>query len=99
MKVLVTNDDGIDSPGLHALAGAIIEIGWTPVVAAPASDFSAASAALGPLDEPNRVSIDQVDLPGLAGVTAHSVAAPPALIVILAPLECSAKRSNWYSLG
>ena len=86
MKVLVTNDDGIDSPGLHALAGAVIEVGWTPVVAAPASDFSAASAALGPLDEPNRVSINQVDLPGLAGFEAHSVGAPPAFIVLLGDL-------------
>lgn len=86
MRVLVTNDDGIDSPGLHALAGAVVEAGWTAVVASPTMDWSGGSAAMGPLDEPDRVEINAVDLPGLSGVSSHAVCAPPAFIVALAAL-------------
>jgi len=86
MRVLVTNDDGIDSPGLHALAVAALEQGWTPVVAGPTTDWSGGSAALGPLDDPSRVDIRAVSLPDLSGVSSHAVSAPPALIVSLAAL-------------
>ncbi len=88
MRVLVTNDDGISSPGLHALAVAVADAGHEPVVAAPSSDWSGASACLGPLDDPDRVPVAKVDVPGLVGDTAvgWSVGAPPALISMLADL-------------
>ena len=86
MRVLVTNDDGIGSPGLHALARAVVEAGWTPVVAGPTTDWSGCSAAMGPLDDHNRVDITAIDLPGLSGVSSHAVCAPPAFIVALATL-------------
>ncbi len=38
MRVLVTNDDGIDAPGLHALAGALRAAGYNVVVIAPAGE-------------------------------------------------------------
>ncbi len=85
-RVLVTNDDGIDAPGLAALAGLVRDAGMVPVVAAPAIDWSGASAALGPLDDPDRVAVESVMLPGLDGVEASGVGAPPALIVMLAML-------------
>ena len=81
MRVLVTNDDGIDSPGLAALAGLVGEAGHTPVVAAPVHDQSGMAAALGPLDDPDRVSIERVSMDGL---DAHAVYAPTALVVMLA---------------
>ncbi|HJL83353.1 MAG TPA: 5'/3'-nucleotidase SurE [Acidimicrobiales bacterium] len=86
MRILVTNDDGIDSPGLHALAVAVLEQGWTPVVAGPTRDWSGGSAALGPLETPGRADLRAVSLPDLAGVSAHAVSAPPAFIVSLAAL-------------
>jgi 5'/3'-nucleotidase SurE len=45
MRVLVTNDDGIEAPGIAGLATALEEAGHTPVVAAPAEDMSGASAS------------------------------------------------------
>ena len=81
MRVLVTNDDGINSPGLAALAELVGEAGHTPVVAAPAHDQSGMAAALGPLDDPGRVSIERVSMDGL---DAHAVYAPTALVVMLA---------------
>ncbi len=46
-RALVTNDDGIDSPGLHALAAAAREAGLDVVVAAPSEQSSGAGAAPG----------------------------------------------------
>ncbi|MEC8999662.1 MAG: 5'/3'-nucleotidase SurE [Actinomycetota bacterium] len=88
MRVLVTNDDGISSPGLHALAAAVADAGLLPVVAAPSADWSGASACLGPLDDPDRVPVSRIDVPGLDGeaATGFSVGAPPALISMLADL-------------
>lgn len=48
MRILVTNDDGIDSIGLHVLARAMEQFGEVFVVA-PDSEYSGASAALGAL--------------------------------------------------
>jgi len=91
VRVLVTNDDGISSPGLHALAAAVADAGHEPVVAAPSTDWSGASACLGPLDDPDRVSVRRVEVPGVAGpaggpLIGYSVGAPPALISMLADL-------------
>ncbi len=83
MRVLVTNDDGIGSPGLEALAAMVAGAGLTPVVAAPARNHSGAAAALGPLPDPDRVEVDRVHL---AGLDAHAVHAPTALVVMLAML-------------
>jgi broad specificity polyphosphatase/5'/3'-nucleotidase SurE len=49
MRVLCTNDDGIRSPGLHALAHHLRLAGHDVLVAAPAEDLSGASAAIGRL--------------------------------------------------
>lgn len=40
MRILLTNDDGIDAPGLAALAVAAVRLGGTPVVVAPAEPHS-----------------------------------------------------------
>lgn len=82
MRILVTNDDGIDSEGLHQLAAALADLGEV-VVAAPASEHSGASAALGPLDQV-QPSLHRTTLPGLG--EAWAVGGPPALCVTFARL-------------
>ena len=63
MRILVTNDDGIDSIGLHVLARAMTRFGHV-VVAAPDSEYSGASAALGAIHlirpEVRRTHVDGV---------------------------------------
>lgn len=44
--VLVTNDDGIDSPGLRAMAELARRLGLRPAIAAPATESSGTSAGL-----------------------------------------------------
>lgn len=74
--ILVTNDDGIDSIGLHVLARAMETFGDV-VVVAPDSEYSGASAALGALHlmrpEVHRGAIDE-----FRGEV-HVVNGPPAL--------------------
>lgn len=40
MRVLLTNDDGIAAPGLRALEDAVRQLGWQPVIVAPATEQS-----------------------------------------------------------
>ena len=82
MRILVTNDDGVDSVGLHVLAKAMCRHGQV-VVAAPDREYSGAGAALGAFHlmrpEVHRISIDGVD-------EAWSVSGPPALCVMFSRL-------------
>ena len=84
VRILVTNDDGIDSLGLHALANAMRPFGEVTVVA-PASEYSGAGASLGTLtfDEP---IARPHEIAALDGLTTWSVTGPPALCVMYAQL-------------
>lgn len=45
-SVLISNDDGVMSPGLHALADAFLADGWRVVVCAPHQERSAAAHSI-----------------------------------------------------
>jgi 5'-nucleotidase len=83
MRALITNDDGIDSPGLHALALAAREHGLDVVVAAPARQSSGSSASITAAEEDGRIQIERRELPGLAGVDAFAVRGAPGLIALI----------------
>ncbi len=84
MRILVTNDDGIDSLGLHALANAMRPFGEVTVVA-PASEYSGAGASLGTLTFEEPIARPhQID--ALDGLKTWSVTGPPALCVMYAQL-------------
>jgi 5'-nucleotidase len=82
VRILVTNDDGIDSLGLHVLARALRPLGAV-VVAAPDREYSGAGAGLGPLHL-MQPEIHRIDLDG--GADAWAVTGPPALCVMFARL-------------
>lgn len=86
MRLLVTNDDGIGSEGIHELARALVAAGHDVVVVAPDSDWSGAAAALGRLDPSETIKVTAVEIPGLADTEAWAVAGPPALTVLAARL-------------
>ena len=54
MRILVSNDDGVDAPGIHALAEGLRAAGHEVLVVAPDRDRSGASNSL-TLDAPVRV--------------------------------------------
>lgn len=84
MRTLITNDDGIGSAGLLALARAAVEHGLDVVVAAPRYDASGAGAGVVAVLEDGAVASERRTLDGLPGVEAHAVAAQPAFIVLAA---------------
>ena len=81
-RILLTNDDGIDSVGLHLLARAMCAHGDV-VVVAPDREFSGAGAAVGALHiiqpEVHRCTLDGIP-------EAWTVSGPPALCVMFARL-------------
>jgi 5'/3'-nucleotidase len=86
MKVLVTNDDGVGSPGLHALARALVDDGHDVIVVAPDREMSGSAAAIGQVHVEAGIDAERVDLPRLEGVPAYAVAGPPGLCVLTARL-------------
>lgn len=80
----MTNDDGIDSPGLAALARCAVELGWPTVVAAPATESSGTSAGLTAAKDNRKVAVERRSLRGLPDVDAYAVAAHPGLIALAA---------------
>jgi len=84
VRLLVTNDDGIDSLGLHALANVMRPFGEVTVVA-PATEYSGAGASLGTLTFEDPVA-RRVEVEALAGLDTWSITGPPALCVMHAQL-------------
>jgi 5'-nucleotidase len=79
MRILLTNDDGIDAPGLHALAKALKTCGHDVVIAAPNRDYSGYGAALGPLHVTGQVLFEDRKIEDLLHVEAYAVDGPPGL--------------------
>ena len=86
MQILVTNDDGIDAPGIVPLARAVVAAGHDVVVAAPRDDRSGSGAALGRLHVDDTIDLEDRTLPGLEGIPCFGVEGPPALCVMAARL-------------
>ncbi|ANZ35784.1 5'/3'-nucleotidase SurE [Lentzea guizhouensis] len=83
MRALITNDDGIDSPGLLTLAEAAVALGFEVLVAAPAQQASGTSASVAAVGDTGRVVSERRELLGL-DVEAYAVAAHPGLISLIA---------------
>lgn len=78
MNILVTNDDGIDAPGLWALAGAMSRVGHTMIVA-PDKEQSGVGTSV---SLHSRMSVEQV-ASKVSGVEAYSVDGTPSDCVII----------------
>jgi 5'-nucleotidase len=83
-RALITNDDGIGSPGLVALAAAARDAGLDVVVAAPDREYSGAAASITAVQEDGRTLVERVTLDDLPDVEAYGVHAAPAHIVVMA---------------
>lgn len=91
LYALITNDDGIDSPGLLELALAARAAGLDVIVAAPSEEASGSSASITATEASavtaaggqGRIRVEPRSLPGL-DAPAFAVYAAPALIALLA---------------
>jgi 5'-nucleotidase len=86
VRILVTNDDGIESEGIHVLARALATTEHDIVVVAPDRNWSGAGAAIGDLDPGHPLPVRRVEIPDATGVEAWALAGPPALTVIASRL-------------
>jgi len=83
-RVLITNDDGIDAPGLCALAEAALGVGLDVTVAAPAAQSSGSSASIMATETNGRIEVERRTLPALPDVSAFAVHGGPGLIALIA---------------
>ena len=82
MRILVTNDDGIDSPGIWALAEAVSRVGEA-LIAAPGKQQSGVGTSISLHD-----GVDVAEVPSsIDGVRAYAVGGTPTDCVILALMQ------------
>jgi 5'-nucleotidase len=86
-RILITNDDGVDAPGIRWLARAAQRAGYDVVVAAPLTEASGASASMTAVEQDGKIVVERRELAGAKNVPAYGVAASPAFIVLLALRE------------
>ncbi len=95
LRLLVTNDDGIGSRGLAALAGALARAGHDTVVVAPHDDRSGSSASLGRVVPQNRMVVEPVEIEfGEARIDVYTMDAPPGLIAMAGVLGAFGKSPD-----
>ena len=98
-RILVTNDDGVGSPGIVALAAALHAAGHDVRVVAPASDLSGAGASIGPLHRGEPIPVAERSWPELPEVPVLAIERPPATAVYLACVGAFGDRPDLVVSG
>ena len=103
MNIIVTNDDGIDAPGMAALVGALAPWaqrgGHEIVVVAPAQNYSGMSAAVSDVFGHPEVAYRRARVTSAPDVLAYALDAPPALCAILGALGTFGTRPDLVISG
>jgi 5'-nucleotidase len=86
-RILITNDDGIEAPGIRWLAKAARRAGHDVVVAAPMTEASGSSAAMTAVEKDGKIVVEPRRLAHAHNIPAYAVTASPAFIVLLALRE------------
>jgi 5'-nucleotidase len=96
LQILLTNDDGIQSPGLWAAAGALSELGYVHVVA-PRDQFSGAGRSL-PSTSDGIITPQPMQVNGKLW-TVYSVGGTPAQAILHAICEILPERPHLVVSG
>jgi 5'-nucleotidase len=96
IQILLTNDDGIQSPGLWAAAGALSELGYVHVVA-PRDQFSGAGRSL-PSTSDGIITPQQMQVNGKLWMV-YSVGGTPAQAILHAIFEILPERPDLVVSG
>jgi len=99
-RLLITNDDGIDAPGIHAIAGALHDAGHDVVVAAPLDERSGWGAGVGHMINGSEFDVEAREIPGFGDtIPAWGVEGPPAFCVLTAMMETFGPRPDLVVSG
>jgi 5'/3'-nucleotidase len=99
VRVLITNDDGVEAPGLHALAQSIHRAGHEVLVVAPSGERSGSGAAIGRLHRAGPLACTEVEWADLPGVPVYAIDAPPAATVYAGLLGAFGPRPDAVASG
>ncbi len=99
MRILITNDDGIDAPGLHAVATALADEGYEITIAAPRDERSGSGSSLGTLEHAAEIAYEERRFAHLPGVQAISFDSRPRLPCSRPAPASSALRRTWSSVA
>lgn len=99
MRVLLTNDDGIEEPGLLEFALRLRADGHAVVVAAPSRDVSGSGTSVGTIVDGAHIPVTTTTMAGLPNVEAYTVDAPPALAVLASGLGALGPRPDVVAVG
>jgi 5'-nucleotidase len=94
--ILITNDDGIGSPGLHAAVRAALALG-EPIVVAPARQWSGSGRGLW-VDPEGQIRLYPLEIDGRS-ITAYEVGASPAMVVLHGLVELVPRRPDLLISG
>lgn len=98
-RILVTNDDGVESLGLSVLAQHLADAGHDVIVAAPMGEMSGSSAAIGGIMPGDAVTVERVQLRDAEQVTAFAVDGAPGRCVLAAMLGAFGDRPELVLSG
>ncbi|MGO3325442.1 5'/3'-nucleotidase SurE [Gordonia sp. (in: high G+C Gram-positive bacteria)] len=83
MRIMVTNDDGIEAAGLRSLALALTASHHSFQVVAPSTDFSGSGSGLGSIEHGIEIAYSEHSIAGI-DAEAFAVDAPPTFAVLAA---------------
>lgn len=83
-RVLVTNDDGINAPGVLTLACAARDAGYDVTLAAPVRQSSGSSASIMAAEQDGHIRVERRNFEELGEVPAFAVHGGPGLIALIA---------------
>lgn len=99
LRILVTNDDGVEAPGIAALAAALDGAGHDVVVVGPLHERSGSGAAVGHLAHGVTIEVTQHRLAECPDVPAFGVDGPPALCSLLGFFEIFGSKPDLVLSG
>lgn len=105
--MLVTNDDGIDAPGLRAVVAELVAVGHEPFVVAPNKNYSGHSSSIAVGNDNRRVHYQKRTLSEAPDALAYAIDGPPALCALLGtrgafgvtPDSCISGINEGYNVG
>ena len=94
-RILLTNDDGIESPGIRHLAEGL-NSSFELVVAAPSRDMSGSGTGIGRFDNNKGIELRRARW---EGIEAYTVDGPPGLAVMAAALGAFGRKADLVVAG